>query len=191
MRSRVFFYFRVMMEEHLFKNILYFQTLESTNDFLKANSKVLENHTIVLTGFQSRGRGQFDRVWESLPNMNLLFSILFKENIDPIVMNEMVVDALIEVLQHYDIKARYKKPNDIYVDELKIAGVLMETKFIENQREYLILGIGLNVNQQYFQVENATSMSLVSGIVYDKQEVFIQFLKIFENKCQIIRKEDE
>jgi biotin-[acetyl-CoA-carboxylase] ligase BirA-like protein len=181
-----------MSESTLFKNILYFQALESTNDFLKANEKRLENHTIVLAGYQTKGKGQFERVWESLPNLNLLFSFLFKEEIDPFILNEIIVLSLLDTLQHYSIKAWYKDPNDIYVENHKISGVLMETKFQDNLQDYLIVGIGLNINQQYFNVDSATSMSLLTGIVYDIQEVFHVFLGMFEQRYHNrIQKDDE
>jgi biotin-[acetyl-CoA-carboxylase] ligase BirA-like protein len=180
-----------MIEHLLFKHILYFQLLESTNDFIKSNASSLENHTVVLASYQTTGRGQFERVWESQPNLNLLFSMLFKEDLDPILMNEIIVKSIEQTLGHFSIHSWFKEPNDIFVDNLKIAGVLMETKYTDNQREFLVIGIGLNVNQQYFNVSSATSMSLVLGHAVDKQEVFDVFLSMFEINYRFIMKDDE
>ncbi len=166
---------------HLFQDILFFQTLESTNDFIKQNHQSLNNHTVVQTNYQTKGRGQFDRVWESLPNVNLLFSILFKESIDPIVINDILLKSISITLEKYHIKTWFKEPNDIYVYQEKIAGILIETKYDNDNRIYLVVGIGLNVNQQYFTIDNATSLSLISGGTYDVNEILLNILSEFEN----------
>ncbi|MDD3123036.1 MAG: biotin--[acetyl-CoA-carboxylase] ligase [Candidatus Izemoplasmatales bacterium] len=180
-----------MIEHLLFNHILYFQSLESTNDFIKSNFSSLENHTVVLAGYQTNGKGQFERIWESQPNLNLLFSILFTEDLDPILMNEIIVKSIGETLDHFSIHSWYKEPNDVYVDDLKISGVLMETKYTDNRRDFLVIGIGLNINQQYFTVSSATSMALVLGHAINKQEVFDVFLSIFEINYRFMMKDDE
>jgi len=169
----------------MFSNLLYFQQLDSTNDFLKSNCYSLDNHSVVIAGYQDKGRGQFERTWESLPGMNLLFSILFKEDVSGSKLNDVVVTTLLETLHSYGIDAWFKQPNDIYVYDKKIAGVLMETKYYKDIREYLILGIGLNVNQQFFETENATSMSLETSKKHDLTDVLTTFLRIFEHHYSI------
>ncbi|MGD9910166.1 MAG: biotin--[acetyl-CoA-carboxylase] ligase [Candidatus Izemoplasmatales bacterium] len=164
----------------LFTNIIFFQTLDSTSEYLKRYYAEIPDHTIVVASYQTEGKGQFERTWESQEGKNLLFSILFKDNTDPGIVNQSFIKSMDQLLRDYEIKSWFKEPNDIYVYEKKIAGILMETKFEENNREYLIVGIGINVNQQYFEIENAVSMSLANGITYVLQDVLAKFLEYFE-----------
>lgn len=164
----------------LFTNIIFFQTLDSTSEYLKRYYAEIPDHTIVVASYQTEGKGQFERIWESQEGKNLLFSILFKDNTDPGIVNQSFIKSMDQLLRDYEIKSWFKEPNDIYVYEKKIAGILMETKFEENNREYLIVGIGINVNQQYFEIENAVSMSLANGITYVLQDVLAKFLEYFE-----------
>lgn len=164
----------------LFSNIIYFQTLDSTNEYLKRYYNEIPHHTVVVASYQTEGKGQFERVWESQEGKNLLFSILFKDDIQPSIINESFKKSMESLLQDYEIKSWFKEPNDVFVYEKKLAGILMETKFEENHREYLIVGIGINVNQQYFEIENAVSMSLEKGLTYHLHDVLAKFLEYFE-----------
>lgn len=164
----------------LFTNIIYFQSLDSTSEYLKRYYNEIQNNTIVVASYQTEGKGQFERSWESQEGKNLLFSILFKDNTDPGIVNQSFIKSMDQMLRDYEMKSWFKEPNDIYVYEKKLAGILMETKFEGNNREYLIVGIGINVNQQYFETENAVSMSLEKGLTYPLQDVLAKFLDYFE-----------
>jgi len=165
------------------KNIIFFQTLDSTNDFLKREFENLSNHTVVVAEYQTHGRGQFERVWESNAKENLLCSILIRDDHFVVrkMMNPLIVSALIASLNEYGIEATYKAPNDIYVGEDKIAGVLIETKYENTTMIYTIVGIGLNVNQTDFQTPNATSIKKVTGKVHRIQSVLEKMLTHISN----------
>lgn len=156
--------------------------IDSTNKFLKDNYKDLANITVLRTNFQTKGMGQFERTWESNKNENLLFSILLKD----IKLNEIntikthVIETLLVVLKTFGLKGIFKEPNDIYVNDSKILGILIETKVNINQVfDYVVIGIGININQTIFINDNATSFKLLKDKTFDLDEIFSTLLNIF------------
>jgi BirA family transcriptional regulator, biotin operon repressor / biotin---[acetyl-CoA-carboxylase] ligase len=144
------------------KTVIDFDVIDSTNDHLKVHYKGYLDHTFIRARYQYQGRGQFDRVWVSEKDQNLLFSLLLKdveiEAIDPI--RDQVKEILLAFLHDYGINASFKAPNDITVGDKKIAGVLIETKGSGKRLDAFIIGIGLNVNQCRFDMIEATSMAI-------------------------------
>jgi len=143
--------------------LLEFEELVSTSDFLKENQSYFPHMTVVKANHQTQGRGQFDRKWESKPQENLLFSILLKQmNVSKMFeIKRWVVSTLINHLQKKNIEVYFKEPNDLYVAEKKLCGILIETQSQSNIFDYVIIGIGLNVNQTEFDQPRATSLSIL------------------------------
>lgn len=160
-------------------HIVNLSEVDSTNDYMKQNWKLFPNKTVVVADFQTKGRGQFDRTWVSNKKENLLCSILFKENaINNVeILNQVVIDTVIKTLDQYEIRAYFKMPNDIYVSNKKIAGILIERQFNQYQIVNTIIGIGLNVNQVIFDGLNATSMHNECKKKYDIMAVLNSILK--------------
>ncbi len=170
--------------EQFSPSILSFDVLASTNDYIKKNHAFLKNHTVVQTMSQSHGRGQFSRAWESDTGKNLLCSLLLKEDIpqsDLMLLSSTSVETL---LAEEQISAVIKPPNDIYVEDKKIAGILIERIYEGQTHLATVIGLGLNVNQETFLTENATSMAILSGKDYDVYSVLLRFLDIFKNKYE-------
>ncbi len=171
-----------------FKTIV-FDCIDSTNSYVKSHVGELGDRTIVRARYQTAGRGRFDRVWQSLPNENLLVSLLFKLFVTASFVHEtecVIVDILIGILNEHGIRASKKEPNDIYVAGKKIAGLLIETKQTGGQYDYLVVGIGLNVLQRNFgEGLNATSMALETAADLSLERVFAIFVErissYFEN----------
>lgn len=159
-------------------SILEFDEITSTSDYLKTNHASLGHLTFVRAQHQTSGRGQFKRVWESEKGSNLLFSVLLKpnENVDIHDIKNHVLIGLLNVLEHHGIMARYKAPNDLYVEHKKICGILIETKMHGSKPTYVVVGIGLNVNQTRFDVPNATSMALLKSRTFDVSNIFDQMV---------------
>ena len=132
---------------------LHFIELDSTNDYLKNNYESLNNLTFVSADYQIKGRGRNERKWFSSKGENLLFSILIKENItlkEPGLYSIYCIVEIAKYLEKIGLKnVLIKWPNDIYVNDKKILGVLSEGKYLGSNLLYVIVGIGLNVNQQY------------------------------------------
>lgn len=158
--------------------ILEFNTLDSTSDYLKENHASLNHLTFVRTDYQLKGRGQFDRVWESKEGLNLLTSLLLKPSKESDIhdIKNNILHALIDTLKHYNIHARYKAPNDLYVGSKKICGILIETQLKGGVMQYVICGIGLNINQTQFDAPNAISMRQLTNQVFDIRTVFKTFI---------------
>lgn len=168
--------------------LLEFEELISTSDFLKENQSYFPHMTIVKANHQTQGRGQFDRKWESKPEENLLFSILLK-NMNVSKMFEIrrwAVSTMISYLQKKDIAVDFKEPNDLYIVEKKLCGILIETQSHSNIFDYVIIGVGLNVNQTEFDQSNATSLSLLLHQTININHLFQDIIKnLIENYEQL------
>ena len=113
----------------------------STNTYLKDNYDKFENLSILWAIKQTNGRGRLNRVWES--NDDLTFSIVFKEeNYNQIMIPLMIIEAL----KKYDISASIKWPNDIYYNDKKLCGILIENIYDNNVFKASIVVIGINFN---------------------------------------------
>lgn len=165
--------------------IIAFDEIDSTNNYLINNYQKLQSYTIVKTNFQTKGRGQFKRGWFSNKGENLLFSILLKDilikQID--LIKNIVKDSLLKLLEQYNIKGTFKEPNDILVNHKKILGILIETKTKNHEEfDYVVIGIGININQKEFIDLNATSFYNINEKEYNKNEILQEFLKIILNR---------
>ena len=156
-------------------NILFHKNLPSTNtyaaDLLKKNN--LREGTIVYTNYQSKGRGYSGNKWESEDGKNLLISIVlypsFIKPEDQFQISMAVSLGICDFLLRYIPVCTVKWPNDIYVNNDKIAGTLIENTISGNQIEFTIAGIGLNINQEKFHsaVPNPVSLLQLTGISND------------------------
>lgn len=166
----------------MFKTELRFKKLASTSDYLKENYKDFSDFTIIRADHQTKGRGQFDRTWQSEANQNLLCSFLLKEvkisQMDQI--KEAVLDGLFKTIQAFGLNAKFKAPNDLYIDDKKISGILIENRIEDNHYLYVVVGIGLNINQTDFKGLNATSMALEKKQVVDVESVYQVFIHELE-----------
>ncbi len=177
-------------------HIIFFDMLDSTNDYAKALLKTEkpENFTIVHTLFQTKGRGQRGNAWISGIGLNLTatwihypFELKLK---DVFFLNMWIAlslhDALSDMLPiHHSIKIKW--PNDIYVDGKKIAGILIENTI---ERDYIsesVIGIGVNVNVTEFpNLDRATSMRILTEKSFDIEKVLLKIHECFILKSYLI-----
>lgn len=153
--------------------------LGSTNTFLAdlARKEPLPDGYTVYTYRQMHGRGQRGNRWESEPDANVLFSVLW--HLQQLPVGEQFVISQIASLCVRNVAARYvegvtiKWPNDIYCGDNKLAGMLIETVFEGPLVRQAIVGIGLNVNQTVFpgHLPNPVSLAQMTGRQYDKYAV--------------------
>lgn len=152
--------------------ILRFSELQSTNSYLKENYQGKPQFTVVTADFQTAGRGQRGNSWESERGKNLLFSMLFYPTVAIPPMQQFqiskavavgTVEALEELLQgveHPEVCIKW--PNDIYIGNRKVAGILIENSLAGADRiDHSIIGIGLNVNQREFRSNAPNPGSLI------------------------------
>ena len=150
-----------------------FKTLESTNAYLQnlLNEGVDIVDNIVVTDFQTSGKGQGKNVWQSEDGKNLLFSIAldmsFLKAENQFLLTQMISVAMINVLKKYlpEESLFIKWPNDIYFNSKKIAGILIKNEIKGIMMGTSIIGIGLNVNQTSFDenLPNPISMKMITG----------------------------
>ena len=152
------------------KQVYKLDTVDSTNNFAAnlINEGLAENGAVVMAAFQSSGRGQRGNSWLAAKGMNLTASfIYFPDNLaltQVSVLNWWVSLSVIRVLEHYGVPAQIKWPNDIYVNHLKLAGLLIETSNSGNLVKSAVIGVGLNANQLDFGSMNATSIKKQTGL---------------------------
>ncbi|HEY8405317.1 MAG TPA: biotin--[acetyl-CoA-carboxylase] ligase [Acholeplasma sp.] len=159
--------------------LLEFKTITSTNDYLKAHYKELPSFTVVRADYQTKGRGQFERRWYASRGANLLFSLLLKDvALNQIgLIKEWVKSSIFALLGSYGLDVYFKEPNDVYVDDKKLCGILIETSSSSSQNyDYVVIGIGLNVNQLFFAGFKGTSLKLLTKKNYTVRRVMSQLI---------------
>lgn len=132
------------------KKLLYSKELTSTNKILyqKAVQEKLPDGTTLIADVQTEGRGRLDRKWVS-PEGNLYISVLLRPDVDPKntpIFTFLASCALKDTFDLYQVDSVIKWPNDILIKKKKIAGVLTELKFAGDSIDFLIVGIGVNLN---------------------------------------------
>jgi BirA family transcriptional regulator, biotin operon repressor / biotin---[acetyl-CoA-carboxylase] ligase len=149
-------------------NIIHLQEVNSTNAYLKELSKKepVEEGTAIMADFQTAGKGRGNNSWFAGSGLNVLMSVLLRPSLkssNHFMLNEMISLAVKDVLHSYNMHANIKWPNDIFVSNRKIAGILIENVLIGDEIVESVIGLGLNVNQQRFPVEltNPVSMAQV------------------------------
>ncbi len=155
----------------------------STNDYLKTRQNDICVGTLVRAIKQTKGRGRRGTVWHAEEGKNLTFSFLLEGDIDAsrrVLMASAL--AVVATLKNIGIISSIKLPNDIYVGDHKIAGILIETTTY-HERPCIVCGIGLNVNEpeptRYD--EKATSLTALTNKSYDIESLLEGFKKVFND----------
>lgn len=151
------------------KKVHYLPSCHSTNDIAAelVRSNEYREGLVVITDKQTQGRGQRGNVWLSHAHNNLTFSLILKPTFikiqDQFLISKAIASGISAYLDSYFEDVKIKWPNDIYVGDQKIAGVLIENAIQGTDIASSIVGIGLNVNQIDFDSDRITSMKLIRG----------------------------
>lgn len=163
--------------------IVYKECTGSTNDCVR---EIASEFALVYVGKQQEGRGQRGNSWESEPYKNLTFSFLLHPTFLPAEKQfelSMVVSlSIVATLERYGLKPLIKWPNDIYIGDKKICGILIENDISgSGVLSRSVVGIGLNINQSLFlsDAPNPTSILLESGKEYNIEDVLNTFCTEF------------
>ena len=148
----------------------------------------------VMANHQTNGRGQHNCYWQSEPYKNALFSTLLFPKIHPsqqFYLSKVVSLSILEYLKTLITDSHnlsIKWPNDIYYQNKKIAGILIENSIMGDQILYSIVGIGLNLNQQHFnsQLPNPISVSQITELTYDIDNAVKSIINIISFRYAII-----
>ncbi|MDE1764857.1 MAG: biotin--[acetyl-CoA-carboxylase] ligase [Thaumarchaeota archaeon] len=137
-----------LQTETIGRKIYYFDAIDSTQIFaLKLAARPYENGSIVIAKRQTRGKGRQDRKWAS-PSGGIWLSILLKPNfqVSQVSLFPMLTSLALAISIEKTLKLRpkLKWPNDVTLNNKKVAGILVDASVESNQIDYLIIGIGIN-----------------------------------------------
>lgn len=156
----------------------HFNELSSTNSYALegVKTKMLNEGDVIYADFQRSGKGQQGNSWESMSAKNLLMSLVLKPKMkveNSFLISQCLAIGIKNYLDSLSVGVvQIKWPNDILVNQQKIAGILIENMVDANEINTSIVGIGLNLNQKHFGSMNrqATSLSLLTNHTYDAFE---------------------
>lgn len=175
--------------------LYYYQEIGSTNDeaFKLAGAGALEG-TVIIADSQTKGKGRLQRIWHSPSGANIYTSIILRPNFAPKLAPQMLIMAgvaIAEILEEYCIgRVNLKWPNDVYLNGKKVCGILSQMKTTVNDVDFVVLGIGINVNISYEQLpldirDIATSLNIEGGREFSRQELIIS---LYENLTKWYKK---
>jgi len=182
---------RNKLSQSLFaSNIIFHETVDSTNTLLKdLAARGAAEGTIVIAEEQTAGRGRMGRAWLSPGHANLYLSLLLRPSMqaDQVFVLTMVMAlATIDGVEAVSgLGPRIKWPNDLYVRGRKLGGILTEFSVKDRAVEYVILGLGLNVNWNPGEEQGisypATSILEETGNKISRNELLVEILRSFED----------
>lgn len=178
------------------KKLILLKTVDSTNTYtlkiIKGIKKIPHltdyNGAVVISETQTGGRGRLDRKWFSPPG-GIWMTILLQPDLkiqDLSKMTLLSASAIAETLiKNYKISLNIKWPNDIYYNGKKLCGILSESEIV-NSNTYLLIGIGINVNNDFFNDKNenlnAVSLKEITGKQVNRNLLIAEILNEFESE---------
>lgn len=146
--------------------VLELETIDSTNLYAKNNFASLSDSSVIHALRQSSGRGRFDRKWVDLGEGNLFLSIVLKPSLsymDSIInITQYMSVVLSNLFESYGLIPQIKWPNDVLINNKKIAGILCEVINEKNEFKGLVLGVGVNLNALDSSLGLVTDKSITS-----------------------------
>lgn len=164
-------------------NVIYFDELDSTNAHLKLNLSEYKHGDCIVANHQTAGRGQLGTEWVSKPHENLMCSFLMDWSKVKIA-DQFQISKLVAIVVLSEIKAlipnndvKIKWPNDIYIDNYKVAGILIENTVNQTYIDKSIIGIGVNLNQVKFPDFNGKKVTSLRNILEGEQINIYELVK--------------
>lgn len=173
------------------RNIKEYKEIDSTQleMWRKIKNKEIKNGTIIIAETQTNGKGTHGRKWYTDEKNNIALSMFIEANCTIEKLEGMTLEiaqTLVDVFKKlYDIRIQIKNPNDIVFKGKKIGGILTETKLIGNDVKNIVIGIGINTNQEKFDKEISEIASSIKNefkIKVENNEVISEFCNEFEKK---------
>ena len=168
--------------------LYYYEEIGSTNDeAFRLGSAGAPEGTALIANSQSAGKGRMQRVWYSPAGSNIYTSIILRPQIEPARAPQISIlagVAVADILESYcPDRIKLKWPNDVLINGKKVCGILSQMKTIVSEVDFIILGIGINVNISYNEFPKeicniATSLAIETGREISRQELII---RLYEN----------
>jgi BirA family transcriptional regulator, biotin operon repressor / biotin---[acetyl-CoA-carboxylase] ligase len=186
--------------------IYYYPEIGSTNDeTYQLGLEAAPEGTVVIADTQTKGKGRQARVWHSPAGSNIYTSILLRPDIQPAAAPQISLVAgvaVAEIIEQYcPDKAELKWPNDILIKGKKVCGILSEMETVGNKVDFVVVGIGINVNMKQGEFspdirDSATALSLEVQKEVSRQDLIIAlyenlakwYKKLLQNGFGIVKK---
>lgn len=176
-------------------NILYFPICDSTQNIAGEKARNGAPHgTVVITEAQTAGRGRLERSWDSSANKGIWMSVIIRPEISPHLAPQFTLVSAVAITKAIEdvtgVVPTIKWPNDLLVNEKKVTGILTELQADMDRVHSIIIGIGVNVNQELESFEEsiqsiATSLKLETGIEINRAELVAKILFYLEKYTTI------
>lgn len=161
--------------------------VDSTNSYcMKLASENEPEGLAVAAFFQENGRGQRGNSWESQDGLNLTFSLLLRPTFlkveEQFALSKVIALSICHWINGNGTNATIKWPNDIYIGDSKVCGILIENSFSGLTLDVSVVGIGLNLNQTVFSEDlpNPTSMKLITGKDFQPATVMVELVNTIQ-----------
>lgn len=178
-----------------------YDVVSSTNELALAwAAENAPEGAMVYAEYQERGRGRMGRPWTARAGLNLTFSVILRPLLPPDRLGMVTIAAGVAVAETVDrfadpIRAELKWPNDVLLDRLKCCGMLLESSWRPSpEQRAVVLGIGVNVNQDEFPPEledRATSILLATGRTVSRADLLAGLLDRLEKALDGLPAEEE
>ncbi len=168
------------------KKIYYFDSIGSTMDMAQElGIKQAAEGTVILSENQSKGRGRMGRQWLSPKYKGIYLSLILRPKISPNASAILTLLAAVSICEAIKkvagMEAKIKWPNDIFIQQKKLGGILTELNAEADQIRFLVIGIGLNINNDKKSlVSGATSLKEEKGQVLNRVELLQEMLRVLE-----------
>jgi BirA family biotin operon repressor/biotin-[acetyl-CoA-carboxylase] ligase len=188
------------LSAHLKRNpfvadVHYFETVGSTNTIAYQLALAgARNGEVVVADAQTKGKGRLDRTWQSPPGINLYTSIILRPRIEPVMAPQITLMAGVAVAELFSCcfpgGVSIKWPNDVLLRGRKACGILTEMKAASGCVDFIILGIGLNINMSPEDFDPklrdvATSLKIETGKVYDRLQIMSSLFDLIEKWYEV------
>ncbi|MGH2568888.1 MAG: biotin--[acetyl-CoA-carboxylase] ligase [Bacteroidota bacterium] len=165
--------------------VFVFESIDSTNTCAKTLAETgMEEGAVVVSDYQTEGKGRFGRSWLSEPGKNLLFSTILRPRLHKEQAGLLTFYAAVSVARALEavskLRVECKWPNDLLVNGKKCCGILLENSFGKDRLDHSVVGVGINVNQRDFPdngLSNATSLARELGKDIDRKKLFQTILR--------------
>lgn len=190
---------KYLSTEFIGRDIRYFDSIDSTNKRAKELADNLKEGTVLIAEEQTLGKGRLEREWISPKGKGIWMSIFLKSKLEPHKVSritQIVAVSLFKALEKIDIISKIKWPNDILINNKKVSGILTEMTSELNRVDYIIIGIGVNVNLDENDIPEdlrykATSIKIEQGKKVDRKKLTASILNEFEKLYTVFKKDGD
>ena len=178
--------------KYIGRSIIYFDTIDSTNDYAKKVAIQEQDGTVIISEEQTKGKGRIGRQWVSKSREGIWMSVILKPNLKPYkapFLTLMAGASIAKSLNNLGVEASIKWPNDIIINNKKVAGILTELSAEIDKINYIVLGIGINVktiefSQEIFDIATSlykeghklSRVDIVREILEEFERLYLQYI---------------